>query len=118
MPLNAAPATLTAPGRARRCGLARWWLAGLLVSCLLPVGLSPASAASRGERAVLVCLWVPAILRAQSRRIAIKRRVRHLVCRVKTPAVRFCKRLWDTSFITLYKVAAQDVLTQRGPPHQ
>ncbi|MGP8290545.1 hypothetical protein [Vreelandella zhanjiangensis] len=103
------------PRRYRRYGLARWWLAGLLVSCLLPSSLVPSDAFRGTERSVSVCLWVPAILRAQSqwiarRRRALKRWQRRIkqvrVLRHCLPAYRFIKR----------QVAARDVLTQRGPP--
>ncbi|WP_447553162.1 hypothetical protein [Vreelandella sp. EE22] len=118
MPSTPAIVSIPPARRTRRCGLARWWLAGLLVSCLLPVSLSPSESSRVGERAVSICLWVPVMLRAQSRCTAIKRRGRHLPRHVKAPAVRLLKRLFDMPFVTPPKVAAQDVLTSRGPPGQ
>ncbi|MFG6666719.1 hypothetical protein ACGK9R_06385 [Halomonas sp. HNIBRBA4712] len=108
-----APFEPTAPRRSRRCGLARWWLAGLLVSCLLPVTLSPASAA-QGERAVTICLWVPAMLRVRSQRMAVRRRQRAFV---KRPRRLLCALSRPLVFpAATPRVAALDVLTQRGPP--
>lgn len=72
--MSSTPDVLSAsPRRQRRNGLARWWLAGLLVSCLLPASLHPSDAFRSGERGVIICFWVPAMLRAQSEWIAKKR---------------------------------------------
>lgn len=43
------------PRRQRRHGLARWWLAGLLVGCLLPTNLTYVEAFRGGERSVVAC---------------------------------------------------------------
>ncbi|WNL40370.1 hypothetical protein RN346_07345 [Halomonas sp. PAMB 3232] len=111
-----APSPRIALRRARRSGLARWWLAGLLVSCLLPVSLSPLSAVKSSERAATICLWVPAILRVQSQRLARRRRVRSLLRRVKKITTRVEKRRLIASRLALPRVAARDVLIPRGPP--
>lgn len=106
------------PRRHRRYGLARWWLAGLLVSCLLPASLSPADAFRGGERSVTICLWVPAILRAQSHWVAKRRRAQQRWAQSPqyfAPVRRLCHWLAPMTML----VAARDVLTQRGPPsHQ
>ncbi|MDN7133234.1 hypothetical protein JNO04_12855 [Halomonas sp. MC140] len=103
------------PRRHRRYGIARWWLAGLLVSCLLPASLSPADAFRGGERNVAICFWVPAILRAQSHWVAKRRRAlrRWFQHRRSVTPIR-ARFNWLPPLIAL--VAARDVLTQRGPP--
>ena len=53
--------------RLRRHGVARWWLAGFLVGCLLPATLCPVDALRNSERSAYVAFFVPAVLRAQSR---------------------------------------------------
>nr|WP_241697325.1 hypothetical protein [Halomonas salicampi] len=111
-------ATLSSSRSPRRYAAARWWLAGLLVSCLLPASLHPAEALRNGERSVCTYLWVPAVLRARSRRIALKRQLRHYF------VVHFSslRRAQHTSIMVLVRnvvvalVAAQDVQTRRGPP--
>ncbi|PJX15469.1 hypothetical protein CWI66_02065 [Halomonas sp. 141] len=108
--------TLSAlPRRHRRHGLARWWLAGLLVSCLLPASLHPSDLRS-SDRSVCICFWVPAMLRAQSQWIAKKRRaLRRWVARQQRqlPVLK--------SFISFFSVmprqtVALDVCSPRGPP--
>ncbi|MBZ5486692.1 hypothetical protein HW452_04045 [Halomonas aquamarina] len=103
------------PRRQRRHGLARWWLAGLLVSCLLPSSLVPSDAFRAAERSIHVCFWVPAILRAQS----------HWIARRKRALKRWSRRIKRIATVRLVlpeyradhrRVAAWDVLTQRGPP--
>ncbi|RBI69498.1 hypothetical protein DQ400_02075 [Vreelandella sulfidaeris] len=103
------------PRRQRRYGIARWWLAGLLVSCLLPANLGPADAFRNGERSITICLWVPAILRAQSHWIAKRRRALRRWMQIPrrfAPIRRLSSWLPPLSLL----VAARDVLTQRGPP--
>ncbi|WP_146873891.1 hypothetical protein [Halovibrio variabilis] len=105
------------PRRQRRYGMARWWLAGLLVSCLLPASLGPSDAFRSGERSVTICFWVPAILRAQSHWIAKRRRaLRRWARRLQ----RFSpvQRVFNWLPPMAMRVAARDVLTQRGPPAQ
>lgn len=108
---------LASPRRQRRHGLARWWLAGLLVSCLLPASLHPSDAFRGSERSVSICFWVPAILRAQSQWIAKKRRALRFWggCLARQLTLRPAR----AQLLPLIKrrlVAAKDVLTQRGPP--
>ncbi len=108
---------VAAPRRQRRHGIARWWLAGLLVSCLLPAGLGQTDTLRIGERVVSVCFWMPAILRARSHWFA-KRRKAH----PRSPVLRILPVLavlLPPAFglgMKLPMPAAHDVLTQRGPP--
>ncbi|WP_083005691.1 hypothetical protein [Halomonas sp. GT] len=118
--MSSTPDVLSAsPRRQRRNGLARWWLAGLLVSCLLPASLHPSDALRGGERGVIICFWVPAMLRAQSEWIAKKRcALRHWVRKQACvyPTVLRCIRYFLR--IPHQLVAAIDVLNPRGPPAQ
>ncbi|WP_404374781.1 hypothetical protein [Vreelandella aquamarina] len=105
------------PRRQRRYGLARWWLAGLLVSCLLPASLHPSDALRSSDRSVCICFWMPALLRAQSHWIAKKRRaLRRWVTRQARRLFVARNRPLLLPLITLRLVAASDVLTPRGPP--
>ncbi|WP_346798824.1 hypothetical protein R5M92_06735 [Halomonas sp. Bachu 37] len=101
--------------RHRRYGVARWWLAGLLVSCLLPASLSQTDALRSTERAVAVCLMVPAVLRARcgwlKRRRVSLRPIRHI--RFTLQRLSGLSRLLH---VLLRVPAAHDVLTRRGPP--
>ncbi|MFO7909976.1 MAG: hypothetical protein R6U42_08230 [Halomonas sp.] len=103
--------------RSRRHGVARWWLAGLLVGCLLPVTFSPVDVMRSGERSACVVLFVPAVLRAHSRHIAWVRRVYQRWLGSAPPdadvQVTPGKR---SGVIIVWLVAAQDVFTRRGPP--
>ncbi|MCB8889746.1 hypothetical protein [Vreelandella malpeensis] len=115
MSLTPTLVTPPCPRRARRSGLARWWLAGLLVGCLLPASLATADASRVSERSVAICLWVPAMLRAQSRRLASEQRSRRAAGRKK--ALGAClSRLLLAQFTGQPMVAARDVFTRRGPP--
>ncbi|MDR5898055.1 hypothetical protein QC823_03495 [Halomonas vilamensis] len=111
-------ATLSSSRSPRRYATARWWLAGLLVSCLLPVSLHPAEALRNGERSVCTYLWVPAVLRARSRRVALKRQWRHYfdahfsVLRWAQPT----SVIVHVRTVVVVFVAALDVQTRRGPP--
>ena len=103
--------------RPRRYGLARWWLAGLLVSCLLPASLHPSDALRSSDRGVYICFWMPAMLRAQSHWIAKKRRaLRRWASRQTRRLPSVCSRPLLLPLITLRLVAASDVVTPRGPP--
>ncbi|GAA3907113.1 hypothetical protein GCM10022228_16720 [Halomonas cibimaris] len=101
-----------APRPCRRGAAARWWLAGLLVSCLLPVGLSAACQAARLPVRYAYTL-VPTLQRVCSRRqlryrLAPGRRQRRL----------FTARnglSWRPLRLT-GMVAALDVVSRRGPP--
>lgn len=103
------------PRRQRRYGIARWWLAGLLVSCLLPASLGSSDAFRSGERSVTICFWVSAISRAQSHWVAKRRRALRQWAQSPqrfAPLRRLCNWLPPMAML----VAARDVLTQRGPP--
>ncbi|TVP50897.1 MAG: hypothetical protein EA345_03780 [Halomonas sp.] len=103
------------PRRQRRYGIARWWLAGLLVSCLLPAGLGAADVFRGSERGATICFWVPAILRAQSHWIAKRQRaLRRWAQRPRRFVPARSQFNWLPPMAIL--VAAHDVLTQRGPP--
>ncbi|RUR28235.1 hypothetical protein ELY38_17855 [Vreelandella nanhaiensis] len=104
------------PRRQRRHGLARWWLAGLLVSCLLPSSLVSSDIFRGTERSISACLWVPASLRAQSRWTAKRRRV-FMCCRRRVKRVAVLRHFLPDYLLFKRQVAAQDVLTQRGPPN-
>ncbi|AQU82067.1 MULTISPECIES: hypothetical protein [unclassified Halomonas] len=116
--MSSTPDVLTAsPRRQRRHGLARWWLAGLLVSCLLPASLHSSDAFRGSDRGVSICFWVPAILRAQSQWIAKKRRaLRYLVRPLRRQLMRRPSHVRLLPLVKRRLVAARDVLTQRGPP--
>lgn len=105
------------PRRQRRHGLARWWLASLLVGCLLPASLHPLDALRSGERSVIICFWVPAILRAQSQWIAKKRRaMRQWVKTQVSPFPAVSSGTGYFPFISQRLMTAIDVRTPRGPP--
>jgi len=106
------------PVRLSGChGVARWWLAGLLVGCLLPATLPPVDVMRSGERSACVMLFVPAVLRAQSRHIAWVRRVyqRWLGSAAPGNDIQLLSVKRSGAFI-VWLVAAQDVFTRRGPP--
>lgn len=103
--------------RLRRHGVARWWLAGLLVGCLLPATLSPVDVMRSGERSACVVFFVPAVLRAQSRHIAWVRRVYQRWLGSSPPSGDIQQaRTKRLGAIIVWLVAAQDVFTRRGPP--
>lgn len=90
----------------------RWWLAGLLVGCLLPVGLVAADGGRLMVRVVQVCWLAPAAIRAESRRQARRARWQPprrpgLLSRRARPRPSSPPRRW---------IAALDVLSRRGPP--
>ncbi len=90
----------------------RWWLAGLLVGCLLPVGLVASDGGRLVVRVVQVCWLAPAAIRAESRRQA--RRLRWQPPR--RPGC-LCRRAWPRRPSPLRRwIAALDVLSRRGPP--
>lgn len=111
-------ATLHSSRLPRRYAAARWWLAGLLVSCLLPTSLHPAEVLRNGERSVYTYLWVPAVLRARSRGIALKRQLRHYFV-AHFSSLRRAQHtpiMVHVCTVVVAFVAAQDVQTRRGPP--
>ncbi|WP_185827485.1 hypothetical protein [Halomonas nitroreducens] len=94
----------------------RWWLAGLLVGCLLPAGLAQLEASRPVERVIQICILAPALIRASSR-LQARRRARRrwpgprrcsMPVRPARPAIGRCP--------LRRAVAAHDVLTRRGPP--
>ncbi|RAW08179.1 hypothetical protein DKQ62_04830 [Halomonas elongata] len=103
-----------APTRRPRGAPARWWLAGLLVGCLLPAGLSQAEWRPI-ERVVQMCILAPALIRASSQLQARRRSRRRWPSRVAP-----CRPTGQARPVIrrepLRAVAAHDVLTRRGPP--
>lgn len=91
----------------------RWWLAGLLVSCLLPAGLISSDAARHAERVVQICLLAPHVIRAESRRVARRHRWQP---RRGFPLSRLRRRSLRRRVSPCRPSAAHDVLTRRGPP--
>ena len=91
----------------------RWWLAGLLVGCLLPAGLVQAEALRLAERLTQICLMAPDAIRAQSRRVARRKARRSLPLHASLPCrpiVSACRPAMGVP------CAGQDVLNRRGPP--
>lgn len=103
------------PRRQRRHGLARWWLASLLVGCLLPTNLTYAEALRGGERSVVACFWVPSVLRARTRLMATRRRAMRRWWLAEQPAIVPLQRAVWRCFVSVL-VAAHDVFSRRGPP--
>ncbi|WNK21437.1 hypothetical protein P1P91_07135 [Halomonas piscis] len=95
----------------RRRGVARWWLAGLLVSCLLPVGLSACQAARLPAGQVYALALAPAIRRVRRR----SGRRRRAIMRRRRPG-RCCSRLPGSPARVPGLVAALDAVSRRGPP--
>ncbi|MBF8224057.1 hypothetical protein [Halomonas sp. 328] len=90
----------------------RWWLAGLLVGCLLPVGLVAADGGRLMVRVVQVCWLAPAAIRAESRRQAHRQRWQP----PRRPG-RLQRRAWPRRRSPWRRwIAALDVLSRRGPP--
>ncbi|MCA1771854.1 MAG: hypothetical protein LC677_04195 [Halomonas sp.] len=98
----------------RRHSLARWWLAGLLVGCLLPTNLTYAEALRGGERSVVACIWVPAVLRARTRLMATRRRALRRFWVAVKPLT--SSQPVTCQFVVRVPVAAHDVFSRRGPP--
>ena len=107
---NASPSRPADTASRRRT---RWWLAGLLVGCLLPAGLVQADGVRLVERVVHICWLAPAVIRAESRRQASQRRWRPLRrWRLQLPRRPLARH------VVRVPAAAHDVLTRRGPPCQ
>ncbi|SHF49855.1 hypothetical protein SAMN02745148_02782 [Modicisalibacter ilicicola DSM 19980] len=96
----------------RRLG-SRWWLAGLLVSCLLPAALAQGEPLRLTERLSQQCLMVSGAIRAHSRRVGQRTLSRFLGRRRK----RGCPGLpGSLRTASLRPCADHDVLSRRGPP--
>lgn len=102
------------PGDPRqRRMMPRWWLAGLLVSCLLPASLAQAESPRATERLVQICIMAPALIRARTVLKACRRRL------ASYPPVdwRYPARNVRRHMAPLVApVAALDVVSPRGPP--
>ncbi|SEM73252.1 hypothetical protein [Halomonas caseinilytica] len=105
----------SAPSRRPRGAPARWWLAGLLVGCLLPAGLAQAEWRPV-ERVVQMCILAPALIRASSRQLQARRRSRRRWLSRMAPCRPVGQPLPVVCREPLRAVAAHDVLTRRGPP--
>lgn len=114
------PAAITdigagAHGSRRRRRATRWWLAGLLVGCLLPASLAQVESLRPAERAAQVSILVPALLRVRSRLQARRRALVHWVRRAaRWPSV--ARAAARSALAPCPPVAAHDVLSRRGPP--
>ncbi|GAA5177434.1 MULTISPECIES: hypothetical protein [Halomonadaceae] len=102
----------TSGSRQRSRRLSRWWLAGLLVGCLLPSSLVHAEAVRIAEQLTQICLMAPAAIRAESRRVARHRAQRGMPRRRH---VRACLQALCTQCAG-QPCAGLDVLNRRGPP--
>lgn len=103
-------------GNRRRRRTTRWWLAGLLVGCLLPASLAQVESLRLVERAAQVSILVPALLRVRSRLHARRRALVRWVRRAaRWPGVRG-RAAAHPALVPCPPVAAHDVLSRRGPP--
>lgn len=104
------------PAATTRCRQrSRWWLAGLLVSCLLPAGLTQAETLRLAERVVQTCILAPTLMRARCRYVARRRALPHWPRR--RPPARARRVAPPRTIPPLRRwAAAHDVLTRRGPP--
>lgn len=105
--------TETSGSRQRSRRLSRWWLAGLLVGCLLPSSLVHAEAVRIAEQLTQICLMAPAAIRAESRRVARR-------ARLGLPRRRHVKAAPGTvrNQREGTPCAGLDVLNRRGPPRR
>ncbi|MFY0992415.1 hypothetical protein [Halomonas sp. C05BenzN] len=95
---------------------ARWWLAGLLVGCLLPTGLAQVENLRHAERIAQICILAPALIRASSRCRARRRALTRWP--TMRGQVRCRQRLGRRPLPSPSRrpTASHDVLTRRGPP--
>ncbi|OHV12376.1 hypothetical protein BH688_06140 [Kushneria phosphatilytica] len=101
--------------RTRRHSLSRWWLAGLLIGCLLPIGLGQARTELVTDRLFRICFHTPAAIRAVSRRRAVQRRRGYPLRRLPTSLRRLIPpRLAAMHLLPM--TADSDCLCRRGPP--
>jgi len=96
----------------RRRASPRWWLAGLLVGCLLPVGLAAVESPRLTERIAQICILAPALMRVRCRREARRR------ARLRWPLPRRVVTVTSTPRCLPVRrwAAALDVQSRRGPP--
>ncbi|WP_108843817.1 hypothetical protein ACUN8C_06615 [Kushneria sp. Sum13] len=93
----------------------RWWLAGILIGCLLPIGMADARLDGTAAQLIRICFHSPEHIRAESRR---RYRLRRLVLRVWCLPV----TLFDVVRAVLPvrpwlgMPTGHDVLSRRGPP--
>ncbi|WP_206019147.1 hypothetical protein [Salinicola acroporae] len=92
---------------------AHWWLASVLVGCLLPAGLMHAEAMRLAERLTQVYLMAPEAIRAESRRVARIAAKRPLHPRTLAPLPQPRRSHLEP---LVAPSAALDVLSRRGPP--
>ncbi|WP_239496285.1 hypothetical protein [Salinicola peritrichatus] len=90
---------------------AHWWLASVLVGCLLPAGLVHAEAMRLAERLTQVYLMAPEAIRAESRRMA-RAPTTHPQPRAVMPLASFAAY---TAPVVVAS-AALDAFSRRGPP--
>ncbi|XKE46751.1 hypothetical protein LG302_06355 [Halomonas organivorans] len=95
---------------------APWWLAGLLVGCLLPAGLAQLDSTRHVERVIQICILAPALIRASSRLQARRRATRRWPPRPRPASIGLALRHEPMDSPPCQAVAAHDVLTRRGPP--
>ncbi|MBY5969370.1 MULTISPECIES: hypothetical protein [Halomonas] len=102
------------PREASARRVARWWLAGLLVGCLLPASLAAAESPRATERLVQICIMAPAVIRAHTMLKACRHRLAtHPRVSLTYHPVRADLRR-DTFYLPA--AAALDVRAPRAPP--
>ncbi|WP_245703879.1 hypothetical protein [Modicisalibacter muralis] len=113
--MSSAPPCAMPPAEARasRRRARSWWLAGLLVGCLLPAALVQAEALRLAERLTQICLMAPEAIRAESRRVARRKVWRCLPRRRSRLRPRTRAHCRPASGAPC---ADHDVLNRRGPP--
>ncbi|MGM0983911.1 MAG: hypothetical protein ACQEXG_10865 [Pseudomonadota bacterium] len=104
------------PVSRRKRRTTRWWLAGLLVGCLLPASLAQVESLRLVERAAQVSILMPVLLRVRSRLHARRRALVRWVRRASRWAGIKARAVGRPVLAPCYPVAAHDVLTRRGPP--
>ncbi|WP_082140448.1 hypothetical protein [Halomonas sp. PR-M31] len=102
----------TTPSSLRR-GATRWWLAGLLVGCLLPGALAQGENLRLVERLTQHCLIASRVVRAHSRRI--NRRIVWCLHHSRRRPRFKSTPLWRPPALQRF-CAGHDVLSRRGPP--
>ncbi|WP_456267537.1 hypothetical protein M1D97_09675 [Kushneria sp. AK178] len=93
----------------------RWWLAGILIGCLLPMGMAETRFDGATARLIRICFHLPEHIRAESRR---RYRLRRLVVRFWSlpAALTVIVRTVLPARPWLGMAAGHDVLSRRGPP--